>query len=252
MNSVEKFLSASKTNNLCITGTKIGEQAYLISYLSSPVFFIVGDGETAFKAEQQLLALNKKVAIIDNIDNPYMISKYQSQDNYIKLLNTLYLMANEVLDVVILTPQAINLKLGSLDKFKSNIIELATDKNINLDKFIQNLIACGYTKVDTVQQIGEFAIRGEVVDIFAPNHTHPIRINLFDDLIENIIYFDSVNLSTVSKLDKVDICPMVHTLLSQQQVDDYTHILSSMAERLKENKLYELLTKLEVDKRISN
>ena len=169
MSSVEKFLSASKTNNLCITGTKIGEQAYLISYISSPVFFIVGDSETAFKAEQQLLALNKKVAIIDNLDNPYMISKYQSQDNYNKLLNTLYLMANNMLDVVILTPEAINLRLGDLKEFKSNIIELATDKTINLNEFAQNLVNCGYARVDTIQQVGEFAIRGEVVDIFAPN-----------------------------------------------------------------------------------
>ena len=42
MKSVQKFLASSKLNNLCVTGTKIGEQAYLISHLSSPVFFVVG------------------------------------------------------------------------------------------------------------------------------------------------------------------------------------------------------------------
>ena len=55
---VEKFLKATKLDNLCVTGTKIGEQAYLISNLSSPIFFVVGDIETAFKAQQQLIALN--------------------------------------------------------------------------------------------------------------------------------------------------------------------------------------------------
>jgi len=92
MNSVDKFLQASKLKNLCVTGTKIGEQAFLISHLSSPVFFVVGDSETAYKAHQQILALGKRSALIDNLDNPYIISKYQSQDNQINLLNTLYLL----------------------------------------------------------------------------------------------------------------------------------------------------------------
>ncbi len=252
MNSVEKFLKASNLDNLCVTGTKIGEQAYLISNLSSPIFFMVGDSETAFKAEQQLIALNKKVAVVDNLDNPYMISKYQSRDNQIKLLNTLYLMACNKLDIVIITPQSINLKVGNPEQFKANIINIESDKTIDLHQFSQKLIDCGYVRVESVQQIGEFAIRGEVIDIFSPNHAYPIRINLFDDLIENIIYFDSVNLSTVDKLNAVDICPMAHTFLTNQQLQQAKNNLSSMAERLKENKLYELLSQLEINGIISN
>ena len=192
MNSVDKFLQASTLKKLCVTGTKIGEQAFLVSKLSSPVFFIVGDSETAYKAHQQLLALNKRSALIDSADNPYIISKYQSQENNINTLNTLYNMINNTLDVVVITPQAINLKLGNASVFKQNILNFCVDKSIDLQQLISNLIKCGYNRVETVQQIGEFAIRGEVIDVFAPNHTYPIRLNLFDDIIENIIYFDTI------------------------------------------------------------
>ena len=113
-------------------------------------------------------------------------------------------------------------------------------------------MASGYVRVEAVQQVGEFSIRGEVIDIFAPNHIHPIRINLFDDLIENIIYFDSVNLSTIEKLNKIDVCPMTHTFLTIEQVDVCKNKLSSMAERLKENKLYDLLSQFELTNKISN
>ena len=78
--------------NLCVTGTKIGEQAFLISKLSSPIFFVVGDSETAYKAHQQLIALGKRSVLLDSVDNQYIISKYQSKDNYINLLNALYCM----------------------------------------------------------------------------------------------------------------------------------------------------------------
>ena len=117
MKSVDKFLQASKTDNLCVTGTKIGEQAFLLSKLNQPIFFIVGDSETAYKAYLQLQALNKRVAILDGLDNPYIISKYQSNDNKIKLLDVMCQMACNVLDIVVLTPQALNLKLSSKDVF---------------------------------------------------------------------------------------------------------------------------------------
>ena len=252
MKSVEQFLQASKLNNLCVSGTKIGEQAFLVSKLSSPVFFVVGDSETAIKAEQQLLALNKRVALIDQVDNPYLISKYQSQDNAIKLINALYCMVNNNLDVVIITPSALNLKLGKASNFKQNIIELRVDNIINVQQFSAKLVELGYKREDTVQQVGEFAIRGEVIDIFAPNHKHPIRINLFDDLIENIIYFDNINLSTISKLEHFQICPMKDLILNSDKIDNYIKELAKLSEQIKENKLYELVSQFEINRKISN
>jgi transcription-repair coupling factor (superfamily II helicase) len=150
------------------------------------------------------------------VDNPYLISKYQSQDNAIKLINALYCMVNSNLDVVILTPPALNLRLGKAKDFKSSIIELRVDNTIDIQQFAKKLIELGYKREENVQQVGEFAIRGEVIDIFAPNHQYPIRINLFDDLIENIIYFDNINLATISKLEHLQICPIKDLILSNE------------------------------------
>lgn len=252
MKSVEQFLLASNLNNLCVSGTKIGEQAFLISYLSSPVFFVVGDGETAYKAYQQLLALNKRVELLDSVDNPYIVSKYQSQENAIKLINTLYKMVNNKVDIIVLTPQVLNLKLGGFKHFKQNIIKFNIDQTIDLQHTIKRLIKIGYKREDNVQQIGEFAVRGDVIDIFAPNHSHPIRINLFDDLIENIIYFDNINLSTISKLESVDICPMKDLILDDDTQNEYIKYLSKLAEQTHENKLYEIVSQFEMSGKISN
>ena len=252
MKSVEQFLLASNLNNLCVSGTKIGEQAFLISYLSSPVFFVVGDGETAYKAYQQLLALNKRVELLDSVDNPYIVSKYQSQENAIKLINTLYKMVNNKVDIIVLTPQVLNLKLGSFKHFKQNIVKFNIDQTIDLQHTIKQLIKIGYKREDTVQQIGEFAVRGDVIDIFAPNHSHPIRINLFDDLIENIIYFDNINLATISKLESVDICPMKDLILDDDTQNEYIKSLSKLAEQTHENKLYEIVSQFEMSGKISN
>jgi transcription-repair coupling factor (superfamily II helicase) len=54
----------------------------------------------------------------------------------------------------------------------------------------QKLLNAGYFQVDTVTDVGTFAVRGELIDIFAPNHTSPIRIELFDLEVERIRSFD--------------------------------------------------------------
>jgi len=252
MKSVEKFLQATKLKNLCVTGTKIGEQAFLISKLSSPIFFIVGDVETAYKAHQQLLALGKRSVLIDSVDNPYIISKYKSKDNDINILNDLYLMSNSMVDVAVITPQVVKLKLGKASVFKQNILNFEVDNTIDIQRLGLELVKIGYVRVDSVQQVGDFAIRGEVIDIFAPNHSNPIRINLFDDLIENIIYFDHINLSTIDKLTKVQICPMKDVVLTEQQTEDCIKQLSKLAERTTETRLYDLLSQFEVARNISN
>ena len=248
MKSVDKFLQASKTDNLCVTGTKIGEQAFLLSKLNEPIFFIVGDSETAYKAFLQLQALNKRVAILDAIDNPYIISKYQSNDNKIKLLDVMCQMARDTLDIVVLTPQALNLKLSKRDLFLSSILKFEKDKTINLEYTKSKLVEVGFNRVDNVQNIGDFSLKGDVLDIFAPNHAYPIRINLFDDLVENIIYFDNVNLTTIEKLGRVDICPMSTIILTEEQAVDYQTKFAKMAEKLRINKLYDLATQFELNK----
>lgn len=248
-NSVQRFLQASNNNSpeLLVTGTKIGEQAYLISQLNSPSFFVVGDSETAFKVQEQLVALGKKCLILDNPDNPYLITKFQSKDAQLKLLDIMYVMANSTLDVVVLTPKSTAIKVGDLERFKSHIMGLKLNTEVDQSELAKQLILAGYNKVDTVQQVGDFSIRGEVVDIFAPNHAYPIRLNFFDDLIENIIYFDSINLTTISKLDKADICPMKCVFLTDDEKNMVVQKLSSYADKYKQNKLYELLSNFELN-----
>ena len=102
MKSVQKFLQAVNTQNLCVTGTKIGEQAFLISNLKTPVFFVVGDSETGFKAELQLRALGKSCVLLDSADNPFIISKYQNIPStvqvyaHLMLAQTVFLWSLEI------------------------------------------------------------------------------------------------------------------------------------------------------------
>ncbi len=59
--------------------------------------------------------------------------------------------------------------------------------------FAEQLTKLGYSSTPLVEDIGSFAIRGSVVDVFSPAHDRPLRFDLFGDTIESIRFFDPTN-----------------------------------------------------------
>ena len=64
---------------------------------------------------------------------------------------------------------------------------------LKFDEFLHYVTINGYTKVEQVMEPAEFAIRGDIIDIFPTGAEEPIRIDLFDDEIENIRTFNPLN-----------------------------------------------------------
>ncbi|MEI8198006.1 MAG: hypothetical protein WCI73_19100, partial [Phycisphaerae bacterium] len=60
----------------------------------------------------------------------------------------------------------------------------------------------GYTRLDAVEDAGDFAVRGEIVDVWPPGDEKPIRIDFFGDQIETLATFDIETLGTTGSLDR--------------------------------------------------
>lgn len=71
----------------------------------------------------------------------------------------------------------------------------------------ERLIAAGYHAVDTVYEHGEFAIRGSLMDIFASGQDLPVRIDLFDDEVESLRFFDPETQRTTENIEQFTILP---------------------------------------------
>ncbi len=73
---------------------------------------------------------------------------------------------------------------------KIEIVSLQKNTNLNTDELIEKLVYMGYKRVDFVQEVGQFAIRGDIFDIYPINSTSAYRIDFFYDEIEKIVEFD--------------------------------------------------------------
>ena len=85
--------------------------------------------------------------------------------------------------------------------------------SLNLSEFADLLIRFGYECVDIVESVGEFSIRGEVIDIYGVNMDDPIRILLFGDEVESIRnYNTATQISNKNELSEAEIVPFIANL----------------------------------------
>jgi transcription-repair coupling factor (superfamily II helicase) len=83
---------------------------------------------------------------------------------------------------------------------------------VDRDELAALLVAAGWARTRVVDEPGTFAIRGGVVDVYAPLAPHPIRIELFGDEVESLRWFDAESQRTLREVDHVVLHPVRETI----------------------------------------
>ncbi len=86
-------------------------------------------------------------------------------------------------------------------------LSLVVGQQLDMAKMRRDLEAAGYLCVESVNEHGEFAVRGSIMDIFPMGGTQPVRIELFDDEIESLRYFDAETQLSRDTISNVDLLP---------------------------------------------
>ncbi|WP_179997452.1 transcription-repair coupling factor [Acinetobacter sp. YH16050] len=85
--------------------------------------------------------------------------------------------------------------------------DIRVGQKFALEQQKQRLVQAGYHLVDTVYDHGEFAVRGSIMDIYASGQEAPIRIDLFDDEVETLKFFDPETQRTTESLQNFTVLP---------------------------------------------
>jgi transcription-repair coupling factor (superfamily II helicase) len=78
---------------------------------------------------------------------------------------------------------------------------------LDLDETAAQLIACGYERVDQVEDRGQFAIRGGILDVYPATEDRAVRVDLFDIEIETLRWFSTFTQRSLGETDAVEIAP---------------------------------------------
>lgn len=109
---------------------------------------------------------------------------------------------------VVATPAALSVPLWSREEFAARTVRLATGDSLDRELLLEALERCGYEKVETVVTVGQWSLRGGIVDVFSPSQAGPARLEFFGDDIESIRLFDPTSQRSVGALDELLVLPL--------------------------------------------
>ena len=93
--------------------------------------------------------------------------------------------------------------------YRQLTLTLRAGDEIPLEDLLRHLESIGYVRRDPVEMVGEYSLRGGILDIFPAEASKPIRIELFGDLIESIRRFDVETQRSVMKITETTLLPLI-------------------------------------------
>ena len=94
-------------------------------------------------------------------------------------------------------------------------VELAPGDTRPLDDVVRGLAEAAYSRVDMVERRGEFAVRGGIIDVFAPTEEHPLRVEFWGDEVEEIRAFSVADQRTLETVERLWAPPCRELLLTE-------------------------------------
>lgn len=117
-------------------------------------------------------------------------------------------LASDRVSITVTPVAAAMLRIESASHYRSLYQTLRVGEEIPLEELTAHLESIGYTKRDPVEMVGEYSVRGGILDVFSPEASHPVRIELFGDEIESIRRFEVASQRSVMKLVDTTLLPM--------------------------------------------
>src|SRR4051794_8878792 len=78
---------------------------------------------------------------------------------------------------------------------------------LDLEEVAGQLVACGYERVEQVEDRGQFAIRGDILDVYPATEERAVRCELFDVEVERLTFFSTFTQRSLEEVDRVEIAP---------------------------------------------
>ena len=135
-------------------------------------------------------------------------------------------------DAIIVASVSAIYGLGDPNAYMSMLLHIVTGDRVSRDDLIRRLVEMQYTRNELEFLRGTYRIRGEILDIFpAESDQNAIRIELFDDEVDSIRWFDPLTGKMVRKVPRITIYPKSHYVTPK---DNLQRAIGTIREELKE------------------
>jgi transcription-repair coupling factor (superfamily II helicase) len=120
--------------------------------------------------------------------------------------------------ILLATVNAILQRVTPRETLARQSLSVAPGNLLAMSGVTQWLELNGFTRAGTVREAGDYAIRGGIIDLFAPGMGDPVRLDFFGDTLESIRVFDPETQRTTAELRTLDLVPMAEFQLTTETI----------------------------------
>jgi transcription-repair coupling factor (superfamily II helicase) len=128
----------------------------------------------------------------------------------------LWRLATQKVPITILPVAGALLKIEPGDYYRQLALRLRVGEELPLEEVVAHLESIGYERREPVEMVGEYSVRGGILDVFSPEAAKPVRIDLFGDQVESIRRFDVESQRSVLKVEECHLLPLTEFQRSRQ------------------------------------
>ncbi|MFO7968901.1 MAG: transcription-repair coupling factor [Bacillota bacterium] len=244
MNSIINFLNQNKLlteinnkisnkQNIYINNTN--EDNALLVLLSlfkkqkETIFLITPNLYTAQLTYDKLSKVLDKDEINFFPQDEFLTNELLVSSNEFRLerVNTIYKLLTKKPRIVIINLYGILKPQFPLEKWQKSLINIKTGNSYKLDELKETLINYGYKHQYTVEKIGDFAIRGGIVDIYPVTTENPYRLDFFGDELDVIKTFDLDSQRSITKVNSFKLLPIIDFFYNEKELDKLKEIIEN-------------------------
>jgi transcription-repair coupling factor (superfamily II helicase) len=188
---------------------------------SLPQLVVVSSLESArqFQQELEFFTPEYRCHILESYDvSPYS-GLYPSPEVRNSRVNFLYWAANAQKNDIFIAPVSSLMQLSvpfSVFAKRCKKLQPGDELVSDIASFLNSL---GYQSAPVVEDIGQYSLRGGIVDVFSPAEKNPVRIELFGDQIESLRYFSVTDQRSLEEVKVLNLVPVQEFVLDDDNIE---------------------------------
>lgn len=214
-----KRLTDEKLSAVSVLRVCEGAKVHIISQIPTKKLVVCSDSLGAKSLFRKLKGWGIKVDYLPYRDDVLIARKSFSSQNVRERTCTLSDMACGDFDVVVTSADSLLQLFPKKELVKEFSVTVAKEDLISPQTLADRLALAGYKRQTMIADAGDFAVRGDIVDVYSTNGT-AYRINFFDELVEDIKVIDVETMLSSNDVESVRFAPASDVILSEKDYDD--------------------------------
>ena len=209
--------NGGKTSLSGLTAAAKALYAVLLWHHANRPVLLVTDGNRQAESLSELVGTFFSLLAADSRNSPQLLPALdvlprQNLSPHAEILAQraigLWRLATERVPITVLPAPAALQRIAPGEYYRQLALRLRVGDEIPLEDVLAHLESIGYERREPVEMVGEYSVRGGILDVFSPEAPRPVRIDLFGDLVESIRRFDAESQRSVLKIEECTLLPL--------------------------------------------